>query len=80
MIKGVGEMNLDVPASGEWRPWLGPTGFASMAVNGVPTEALVDTGSPATIVSLQFVLQVLQQNRLKGPDRCPVNGIDPREV
>ena len=38
---------------------LGPTVFAPVEVNGVPTKALVDTGSPATTISLQFVLKVL---------------------
>jgi hypothetical protein len=39
--------------------------FAPISVNGVSTEALVDTGSPATIVSLEFVLRVLRKNRTK---------------
>ena len=38
---------------------LGPTAFASVSVNGVATKALVDTGSPATIISLKFILKVL---------------------
>ena len=37
---------------------LGPTMFASVAVDGVTTKALIDTWSPATIVSLKFILQV----------------------
>ena len=35
---------------------LGPGVFVDVCVNGVPTRALVDTGSPATIASLDFVL------------------------
>ena len=31
---------------------LGPTVTATVHINGVPTEALIDTGSPSTIVSL----------------------------
>ena len=38
---------------------LGPTIFTSVAVDGVPAKALIDTGSPATIVSLKFILEVL---------------------
>ena len=37
--------------------------FARLEVNGVPTDALVDTGSPATIVLLGFILQVLAGGR-----------------
>ena len=40
-------------------PRLGPTVYVPVAVNGVSTDALVDTGSPATIVSLEFALKVL---------------------
>ena len=43
---------------------LGPTVFAPVTVNGVATEALVDTGSPATIISLGFVLKVLVSKQL----------------
>ena len=42
---------------------LGPTIFTSVEVNGIPTKALVDTGSPATIISLKFVLMVLAGER-----------------
>ena len=42
---------------------LGPTVYTPVEVNGVATDALVDTGSPATIVSLQFALKVFRQNR-----------------
>ena len=34
-----------------------------LGVNGVLTDALVDTGSPATIVSLKFILQVLADSK-----------------
>ena len=36
-----------------------------MKVNGVPTEALVDTGSSATIVSLDFAMKVFAKERDK---------------
>lgn len=38
---------------------LGSTVFASILVDGVATRALIDTGSPATIISLKFILNVL---------------------
>ena len=34
---------------------LGPTVFAPIAVDGVTTKALINTGSPATIIYLSFV-------------------------
>ena len=42
---------------------LGPSVFTEVRVNRVPAKALVDTGSPATIVSLEFVLDVLAAQR-----------------
>ena len=47
-------------------PRLGPIVFAPVEVNGVATDALVDTGSPATIISLEFVLKVLTKLRSEG--------------
>ena len=44
---------------------LDPTTTAEICVNGVPTRALVDTGSPATIASLEFVLEILQREEGK---------------
>ena len=44
-------------------PRLGPTVYVPVSVNGVSTDALVDTGSPATTVSLEFTLKVLRQTR-----------------
>ena len=63
-IESCGAVNLVVPA-GEG-PRLGPTVYAAVTVNGVSTNALVDTGSPTTIVSLEFSLKVLHRNRPKG--------------
>ena len=42
---------------------LEPSVIVQMGVNGVLTNALVDTGSPATIVSLKFILQVLTNSK-----------------
>ncbi len=47
------------------RAKLGPTITASICVNGVKTEALLDTGSPTTVMSLKFALEVLAQERPK---------------
>ena len=44
---------------------LGPTVYDTVAVEGISVEALIDTGSPATIASLEFVLKVLKSNRPK---------------
>ena len=44
---------------------LGPTAFAPVKVNGVTTDALIDTGSPATIISLEFILKVLAGERAR---------------
>ena len=38
---------------------LGPTVLAKLEVNGVEAEALVDTCSPVTIVSLGFAMHVM---------------------
>ena len=35
-------------------------------MEGHPTKALIDTGSPISIVSIDFLLQVLNRNRLEG--------------
>ena len=40
---------------------VGPTITTKVAVNGLATDALVDTGSPVTIVSLEFMTQALLQ-------------------
>ena len=42
---------------------LGQTVFSKILVNGVPTRALIDTGSPATIVSLDYVLDIFAEQR-----------------
>ena len=59
---------LSVVQSGDesLEPRFGPIVFAPVEVNGVATDALVDTGSPATIISLGFVLKVLTKLRPKG--------------
>ena len=42
---------------------LGPTLTTTVLVEGVPVTALLDTGSPVTIVSMKFLLQAFQKQR-----------------
>ena len=51
------------PTPGSRECTLGPSVIVQLGVNGVLTDALVDTGSPATIVSLKFILQVLADSK-----------------
>ena len=50
---------------------LGPTLTAEVEIEGVPVQALVDTGSPATIVSLDLILEALAAGKLSNqtPDQ-----------
>lgn len=47
-------------AASDPEPRLDPTVYAPVEVNGVATDAVTDTGSPATTISLEFVLKVCQ--------------------
>ena len=42
---------------------LGPSVMARVNVNGMPTQALIDTGSPATVFSLEFLLDVFVRQK-----------------
>ena len=44
---------------------LRPTPTAMVKLEGSETEALLDTGSPVTIVSLQFLLEALAKQKRK---------------
>ena len=48
------------------RPIQGPIVEAEIYLEGHPTKALIDTGSPISIVSIDFLLQVLNRNRPEG--------------
>ena len=48
---------------------IGPSVMSEVLFEGQPVQALVDTGSTVTIVSLDFLLQVLLKNRLEGQKR-----------
>ena len=45
---------------------LGSVLTSTVKVEGEPVEALLDTGSPVTIISLEWLLQVLARQRCKG--------------
>ena len=62
-IGSSGMVKTAIPADKGSR--LGPTVYDTVAVEGISVEALIDTGSPATIASLEFVLKVLKSNRPK---------------
>ena len=47
---------------------LGTIPTTEVHIEGVPAKALVDTGSPTTIISLPFLLEVLSKNRTRGQD------------
>jgi len=47
-------------------PVLGPTLFVEVLLEGQPVKALVDTGSPITIVSMKCLLDTLEKLRMPG--------------
>ena len=38
---------------------LGPTPNVDLTIESVPVPAMIDTGSPITVVSLEFLLEIL---------------------
>ena len=57
---------VEPPANLEPGISLGTIPTTEVCIEGVPATALVDTGSPTTIVSLSFLLDVLSKNRTPG--------------
>ena len=55
-LHGVKSAATDVQAA-----VLGPTSTTTVLVEGTPTKVLLDTGSPVTIVSLDFLVKALTQ-------------------
>ena len=53
-------------STGREKAPLGPTLHAVVMFEGMPVKALVDTGSPAAIVSLEFLLDALAKQRKPG--------------
>ena len=62
-IEAAGTLNMMEATGDAPGARLGPTVFAPIEVNGITAKALIDTGSPATIISLAFVLRVLAGER-----------------
>ena len=62
LTKKMAGMNGVTTAGGE-HTLLGPGPVYEILVNGVLLKALVDTGSPATMISLDCVVDVLAQDR-----------------
>ena len=65
----VATMRVLKSANGDEGNSLGPTLLASVEFEESPVEALLDTGSPVTIVSMRFLLEALAKQRLK--DQSP---------
>ena len=61
----VATMRVLKSANGDEGNSLGPTLSACMEFEGIPVEALLDTGSPVTIVSMQFLLEALAKQKPK---------------
>ena len=54
---------------GDTEALLGPTLTSEVLFGGCPVTALLDTGSPSTIVSLDFLLETLAKQR--APEETP---------
>lgn len=59
----VNTMRGVMPSGTESSTEMGPTISITVHVNGVETDALVDTGSPVSIMSLSFAMDVLSEER-----------------
>ena len=51
------------------KPLQGPIVEAEIYLEGHPTKALIDTGPPISIVSIDFLLQVFNRNRPEGTNK-----------
>ena len=64
--KATATMHVIQPAEKQNESQLGPTLTAEVVFEGNPVRAFLDTGSPVTIVSLDFLLQSLAKQRPDG--------------
>ena len=48
---------------GKDAPTLGPTLTTLLTVEDAPVEAMIDTGSPVTVISLEFLLKTVANER-----------------
>ena len=70
--EAVATMRVLKSANGEDGTSLRPTLSAEVEFEGSPVKALLDTGSPVTIVSMKFLLQALAKQKPK--DQDPTGG------
>ena len=68
LSEAVATMRVLKSAKGEDGTSLGPTLTADVEFEGSPVQALLDTGSPVTIVSMKFLLQALAKQKPKDQD------------
>ena len=68
MSDAVATMRVLKSANGDKRNSLGPTLSAHVEFEGSPVKALLDTGSPVTIVSMRFLLQALAKQKPREQD------------
>ena len=64
----VATMRVLKSVNGEEGNSLGPTLSAHVEFEGSPVKALLDTGSPVTIVSMRFLLQALVKQKPREQD------------
>ena len=62
-------MHVIEPQTSATKTTLGPTPITEVRLDNVPAKALLDTGSPISIVSLEYFLQVVARNR--SPEQSP---------
>ena len=56
--------------AGDDRATLGPTPTTEVLTDGCPVRALLDTGSPTSVVSLYFFLKTVPKKRPSESDPC----------
>lgn len=68
LSEAMATMRVLKPARKEMGSDLGPTLSVKVEFEGSPVNALLDIGSPVSIVSLQFLLQALARQKPKAQD------------
>ena len=69
LSKVTATMHSIIPTAENTSAELGPVLTTKLSLEGSPVNALLDTGSPVTIVSLEFLLQALAKQRK--PEQSP---------
>ena len=62
-------MHVLQPKGNVTGPSLGPAVSVELSVEGQPVKALVDTGSPVTIISIDCLLDILAKNQKAGQSK-----------